>query len=104
MKKHIGSNHWWEIPDDKKWTGPICYYSAFTGYGYTNSRGKDVKIPSDLDDEVHNGFTIGRGKVMYWMMLWHKSGHVSVFSIGRTNDEIKRRWLDGSTEITIHFK
>lgn len=54
----------------------------------------------DLNDELHKGFTIGKGRAMYWMMLWHKSGNVSVF--GMHNDS--RRYLSGDQEITIHFK
>lgn len=42
---------------------------------------------------------------MYWMMIWHGSGNVTVF---RNDDEaghaLIRRWLPGDTEITIHFK
>lgn len=56
----------------------------------------------DLDWYLHKGFTIGRGKQMYWMIIWHpSSGNATVF----TNDDkpIRRRYVRGDIEITIHF-
>ena len=81
-----------EIPDSKKVTGKICFIGDLT---LTNA---------DLDAEIHKGFTIGRGKTMYWMMIWHGSGNVTVFTTGNTNEEIRRRWISGDTMITVHFK
>ena len=78
----------YQIPDCKKITGKICFIGDLT---CTNR---------DLQPDVHKGFTIGHGKVFYWMMIWHKSGNVTV--IPRDNPGY-RRWLRGDTEITIHF-
>ena len=83
-----------KIPESKKVTCKICFLGDNTGFEY----------PSDLDDRYHEGFTIGNGWQMYWMMIWHsKSGHVTVFSSGGEGQP-KRRWIPGDTEITIHFK
>jgi hypothetical protein len=76
------------IPESKKTTGKICFIGDLTG---TNA---------DLDDDIHEGFTIGKGKTLYWMMIWHKSGHVTVYS----KDNATPRWISGDTIITIHFK
>ncbi len=77
------------IPESKKRTGRICHISSeLTG---TNA---------DLDEDIHWGFTVGRGKTMYWLMLWHGSGNVTVYS----RDGMVPRWLSGDAEITIHFK
>jgi hypothetical protein len=67
----------------------ICYITDNTGTG-------------DLDSYIHKGFTIGNGKQLYWMMTWHGSGHVTVYS----NDDkpLRRRWINGDTIITIHWK
>jgi hypothetical protein len=73
----------------KKKSGKICFISA--ELTLTNM---------DLDNSIHEGFTVGNGKKMYWMMIWHPSGHVTVF--GR--DDESRRWLSGDTIITVHFK
>ncbi len=54
----------------------------------------------DLDSSVHEGFTIGNGKAMYFMYTWHKSGNASVFPINGNG----RRYVRGDVEITIHFK
>ena len=82
-----------DIPDSKKVTGKICFIGELT---LTNC---------DLDHRIHEGFTIGKGKRMYWMMLWHGSGNVTVFSKdGKGDTVLPRRWLSGDTEITVHFK
>ena len=82
-----------QIPVSKKVTGRICFISS------------DLTLTNaDLDSEIHKGFTIGKGKTMYWMMIWHKSGHVTVFSIREDNTQPRRRWISGDTEITVHFK
>ena len=75
-----------EIPDSKKVTGKICYITDLT------------LINADLDNSIHEGFTIGKGKQLYWMMIWHSSGHVTVFTV---DNPIRRRWISGDTEITI---
>lgn len=55
----------------------------------------------DLDSNIHKGFTVGRGKTLYWEMIWHaSSGNVTVYSI----ESNSWRYLQGDTEITIHFK
>lgn len=79
------------IPESKKVTGKICYICDLT-----LTRG-------DLDSHIHKGFTIGKGKTMYWMMIWHGSGNVTVFSNDEDNGQPKRRWISGDTEITVHF-
>lgn len=78
------------IPESKKVTGKICNIGELT---LTNC---------DLDENIHKGFTIGKGKKLYWMMIWHKSGHVTVY---RDNCGLhpNGRYIDGNTEITIHF-
>ena len=83
------------IPDSKKVTCKICHYSDYTGGEW---------YPSDLDSEIHKGFTIGKGKQIYWMMCWHGSGNVTVFTGDEDGEPIRRRYLSGDTEITIHFK
>lgn len=68
---------------------PICRYQS-----YTYNR--------DLDSDIHKGFTIGRGKVMYWCMIWHaSSGNVTVYPISESSAP---RYISGDTEITIHLK
>lgn len=86
MKRHYVTV---SIPESKKRTGKIYELpSELTG---TNA---------DLDSDIHEGFTIGKGKVLYWMLIWHKSGNCTVFS--RKN--ASPRYLKGDTEITVHFK
>lgn len=66
-----------------------------------NTQCSEFGNPSDLDDDFHEGFTIGNGNKLYWMMVWHKSGNVTVYPIEDTGGA---RWLPGDQEITIHFK
>jgi hypothetical protein len=69
-------------------TCEICHYQDFT-----DNR--------DLDSDIHEGFTIGKGKKMYWSMIWHaSSGNVTVYAI----DDDSRRYISGGSMITIHFK
>lgn len=75
----------------------ICFMGNFTGCVNT---GNGMPYPSDMDAEIHKGFTIGKGKTMYWMMIWHGSGNVTVFNEKATYG----RWIAGDTEITIHWK
>lgn len=83
-------NELFEPPESKKITGKICFISDLTLTGY------------DLDWDIHKGFSIGKGKQLYWEMIWHGSGHVTVYS----QDQKTRtgRWINGDTEITVHFK
>ena len=76
------------VPADKK---TVCKISHIT----------DNTQTGDLDDNYHKGFTIGKnGRTMYWEMIWHGSGHVTVFEgVGHSG-----RWIEGDTEITIHWK
>ncbi len=55
----------------------------------------------DLDSNVHKGFTIGNGKVMHFMYIWHRSGNATVYSI---NGGESGRYVKGDVDITIHFK
>lgn len=82
-----------DIPLSKKRTGKICFIAdELTG---TNA---------DLDDDIHEGFTIGKGKTIYWYMIWHSSGNVTVYNKHSDSIYLKRRWISGDTEITVHFK
>ena len=77
------------IITDKTITCPLCCYQK-----YTNNQ--------DLDSDYHKGFTIGtKGRKMYWMMIWHASGHATVYSI---ENPPRGRWVHGDTIITIHLK
>lgn len=67
-----------------------------------DNTGKD--IPSDLDNDIHYGFTIGKGKALYWMRRWHSSGHVTVYRADNKGQELIKRYLNGDTLVTIHFK
>lgn len=78
-----------QVPKSKTTTGPICFIGDLT---LTNG---------DLDSDIHLGFTIGRGHIMYWMMIWHGSGNVTVIP---AENPTYRRWLSGDQEITVHFK
>lgn len=87
-KQHLRQWLTAEIPIDKKVTGQICNIGDLT------------LTRMDLDPNMHKGFTIGKGKTMYFEMIWHGSGHVTVY-----NQKSKYgRWIDGGTEITVHFK
>lgn len=55
----------------------------------------------DLNSDVHKGFTIGNGKTLYFMYVWHKSGNATVYSI---NGSIYGRHVRGDIPIIIHFK
>lgn len=80
-----------DIPASKMRTGKICYITDLTG---TNS---------DLDSDIHKGFTIGKGKTLYWYMVWHGSGNVTVYRQA-DGEGLVKRYLSGDQEITIHFK
>lgn len=78
------------IPESKKVTGKICFIGNLT---LTNA---------DLDSDIHKGFTVGKGKQMYFMMIWHSWGNVTVYTCD--DKPMRKRWLRGDTEITVHFK
>ncbi len=84
-------------PPSGKVTCKICFYNDYTGYVDINNA---THYPADLDADIHKGFTIGKGKTLYFMMIWHSSsGHVTVY-----NDKASYgRWISGDTEITIHW-
>lgn len=77
------------VPDNYKMVGRVCFLSS--ELTLTNA---------DLNDDYHEGFTIGNGKTLYWMLIWHGSGHCTVYS----KEGVKPRWIEGDTEITVHFK
>lgn len=54
----------------------------------------------DLDNDFHKGFTIGKGKQLYWMFIWCGTGNVTVYPVNNKSG----RWIPGDTKITIHFK
>lgn len=61
---------------------------------------QDFTYNRDLNPNIHKGFTIGKGKTLYFSMIWHKSGHVTVYPINGN----RGRYIDGGSEITIHWK
>jgi hypothetical protein len=77
---------------EKKVTCPICRICENTGNN------------GDMDWETHEGFTIGKGKKLYWMITWTKNGHAFVYSIEEDGGFPARRWVSGDQLITIHFK
>jgi hypothetical protein len=84
-------------PPTGKVTCKICHMGDFTGYVDVNN---GRQYPSDMNHEVHEGFTIGRGKTLYWMMIWHSTGNVTVVN----KEATYKKWISGDTEITIHWK
>jgi hypothetical protein len=56
----------------------------------------------DLDGNVHEGFTIGKGKALYFLYVWHQSGNASVYSV--KEGVHSGRYVKGDVDITIHFK
>lgn len=54
----------------------------------------------DLDFNIHKGFTIGKGKKLYWMMIWWSTGNATVYGV----DDLSPRWVANDTIIKIHFK
>ncbi len=57
--------------------------------------------PIDLTPELHKGFTIGNGSIMYWYFIWHTTGNFTAYS---DDVNIWPRWCRGDQLITIHFK
>jgi hypothetical protein len=79
-----------EMPESKTTTGKICFISS-----------KLTLTNCDLDSDIHKGFTIGKGKKLYWYLIWHPSGNVTVYP---ADGKMYGRWISGDTEITVHFK
>jgi hypothetical protein len=79
-----------KIPETKNTTCEVCFLTENTGTYYS----------SDLDNNFHKGFTIGSGKQLYWELIWHNSGHVTVYPLSGKSG----RYIKGDTVITIHFK
>jgi hypothetical protein len=77
------------IPSDKKMVGKVC-----------NLPSELTLTNADLDDDYHEGFTIGKGKTFYWLLIWHKSGHCTVYSKNKASP----RYISGDSLITVHFK
>lgn len=97
--KETSSGWGWLIPESKKATCLIREIYGNTGRAYL---GKPFEGGSDLNHDIHEGFTIGNGKQLYWEMIWHSHGNVTVINKrGRG-----ARWLQNNDEqlITIHFK
>lgn len=79
-----------KIPISKKNTGKISFITDLTA---TNS---------DMDSNIHKGFTIGKGKTLYWYITWCKSGNAMVYR--ETDEGLVKRYVSGDQEITVHFK
>ncbi len=92
MKTNLGEEI--QVPANKKTVCKISHITDNTGLG----------DPSDMDDYVHLGFTIGKGKTLYWMIVWHSSGHCTVYRYDDEGDGLVKKWISGDTEITIHWK
>ena len=76
-------------------TGKICFITNLTG------------INGDMDGSIHKGFTIGKGKRLYWLIRWHQSGNCTVYRAKNEPEEgeaLIPRWISGDQIITIHFK
>lgn len=58
----------------------------------------------DLNDGIHKGFTIGKGKTLYWYIVWNKYGNCIVARPLKGTINVARRYIKGDTEITIHWK
>jgi hypothetical protein len=80
-------------PESKKATCQVCFMCDHMG----------TYFGTDLDPEFHKGFTIGRGKKMYWYLIWHGSGNCTVYSDEEAG-RMSGRYIKGDQEITIHFK
>ena len=78
----------------KKVTCPICRIYDNTGNGNGG----------DMDSDIHKGFTIGKGKKLYWMIIWTQKGNAFVYSMEEDEEFPRRRWVGGDQLITIHFK
>lgn len=80
---------------------PITCKICDLGEAIVNEHGD----PADMDSSLHKGFTIGNGKKLYWYIIWHKSGHCTVFRTGdKQGAPLIPRYLKGDQLITVHFK
>ena len=61
----------------------------------------ELGFPMDLDSSLHKGFTVGKGKKMYWYFFWHKTGNATIYD---TSYPLNKRFIKGDQLITIHFK
>ena len=61
----------------------------------------DVTGGLDLHPSLHEGFTIGNGKTMYWYIVWTKNGNATVY---KPEANPNGRFVEGNTIITIHYK
>jgi hypothetical protein len=76
----------------KKILCPLCRHQEFI----------DNK---DLDGDLHLGFKLispkgKEGRQMYWSIIWHQSGHATIYSL----DFTARRWVNGDSIIAIYCK
>jgi len=76
----------------KKVTCPICRICDNTD------------LDGDMDAGIHKGFTIGKGKKLYWYITWTQNGNAFVYSMEEDKEFPARRWVSGDQLITIHFK
>lgn len=91
----------WVVPVEKTAKCRICFLGDHTGLKCKDTSGSVHTIPSDLNSDVHIGFKVGtNGRQIYWMMIWHNMGNVTVYSA----DGKSSRWLSGDTEIEILFR
>lgn len=87
----------WVKPKSGKVSCKISSYAEYTGRKHEyNGR----TYPHDLDPAIHEGFTVETGSTLYWEMIWHSSGSVSIYN----KETSSRRWLTGEETITIYFK
>lgn len=80
------------IPKDKKATGKLHDICILNG------------TDSDMDSDIHKGFTVGKGKVMYWYIIFHEKGYGASIYHHEDGKPLVRRWVPSDTEITVHFK
>jgi uncharacterized membrane protein YhaH (DUF805 family) len=76
----------------KKIVCPLCSHQDFINN-------------QDLDSDFHLGFKLispkgKEGRQMYWCIIWHSSGHATIYSI----DKMNRRWVNGDSMIVIYCK
>lgn len=57
----------------------------------------------DLDPNVHSGFTVGKGKKLYWYFIWHTTGNATVYAIEGNGKPMKKRFIRGNQIIHVHF-
>ncbi len=109
--QHVSDNHFaikqifdgtfWNDIEDSKIIGEY-FENADRTVKCTLNFLQDHTDHVDLDGRIHKGFTIGNGKVLYFMYIWHKSGNATVYPIN--GNSINGRYVRGDVPITIHFK